>query len=66
MNDLSFLRAPYMQNYPIVFMVEVSSISKKNSSLEENLSWKDIQGLSWILEESSLELNEKFSTNACA
>ena len=56
-----------MQNYPMVFMVEVSSISKKkNSSLKENLSWKDIQGLSWILEESSLELNKKFSTYACA
>ena len=60
MNDLSFLRAPYMQNFFIDFMVEITSIPKKeNSSFEEKLSWRDIQGLSWILEENSFELNEK-------
>ena len=55
-----------MQNYHIIFMVEVPSISKNNSSLEENLSWTDIQGLSWMLEESDFKLEEKFSTYACA
>lgn len=33
---------------------------------KEDLSWEDIQGLSWIIEESSFELNEKISTYACA
>jgi len=67
MNNLSFLRAPYMQNFFIDFMVEIPSISKKeNSSFEENLSWRDIQGLSWALEEPNFELNDKFSTYAQA
>jgi len=67
MNNLSFLRAPYMQNFLINFMVEITSISKKeNSSFEEKLSWKDIQGLSWALEEYNFELNDKFSTYAQA
>ncbi len=67
MNNLSFLRVPYMQNFVIGFMVEIQSISKKeNSSFEEKLSWRDIQGLSWILEEPSFELNDKFSTYAQA
>ncbi len=67
MNDLSFLRVPYMQNFVIDFMVEIQSISKKeNSSFEEKLSWRDIQGLSWTLEEHSFELNDKFSTYAQA
>ncbi len=65
MNDLSFLRAPYMQNFFIEFMVEIPSIPKKeNSSFEEKLSWRDIQGLSLTLEEFSFELNEKFPTYA--
>ncbi len=56
-----------MQNFFIDFMVEIPSISKKeNSSFEENLSWRDIQGLSWALEEPSFELNDKFSTYAQA
>jgi len=29
-------------------MVEIPSI-KKDSSFEDNISWKDIQGLSWML-----------------
>ena len=36
MNNLSFLRVRYMQNFFIDFMVEIPSISKKeNSSFEE-------------------------------
>ncbi len=67
MNNLSFLRAPYMQNFLIEFMAEITSISKKeNSSFEEKLSWKDIQGLGWTLEEYNFELNDKFSTYAQA
>ncbi len=67
MNDLSFLRVPYKQNFVIDFMEEIQSISKKeNSSFEEHLSWRDIQGLSWALEEPSFELNDKFPTYAQA
>ena len=56
-----------MQNFLIDFMVEIPSITKKeNSSFEENLSWKDIQGLGWVLEEYNFELNDKFSTYAQA
>jgi len=67
MNNLSFLRVSYMQNFSIDFMVEIPSISKKeNSSFEENLSWRDIQGLSWALEEPNFELNDTFSTYAQA
>ena len=67
MNDLSFLRAPYMQNFFIDFMVEIPLIPKKeNSSFEEKLSWRDIQGLSLTFEEPNFELNEKFSTYAQA
>ncbi len=67
MNDLSFLRAPYMQNFFIGFMVEIPSNPKKeNSSFEEKLSWRDIQGLSLTLEEPSFEFNEKFPTYAQA
>ncbi len=67
MNNLSFLRGPYMQNFFIDFMVEIPSVSKKeNSSFKEKLSWRDIQGLSWIFEEHSFELNDKSTTYACA
>ncbi len=67
MNNLSFLRGPYMQNFFIDFMVKVPSISEKeNSSFEEKLSWRDIQGLSWTFEEHSFELNDKFPTYAQA
>ncbi len=56
-----------MQNFLINFMVEITTISKKeNSSFEEKLSWRDIQGLSWTLEEFNFELNHKFSTYAQA
>ena len=56
-----------MQNFLIDFMTEITSISKKeNSSFEENISWKDIQGLSWTLEQPDFELKDKFSTYACA
>ena len=64
MNNLSFLRVPYMQNFFIDFMVEITAISKKeNLFSEEKLSWRDIQGLSWTLEEHSFELNDKLSTS---
>ena len=67
MNDLSFLRVPNMQNFFIDFMVEIPPISKKeNSSFEEKLSWRDIQGLCCILEENSFKLNNKFSICAQA
>jgi len=56
-----------MQNFVIDFMVEIQSISKKeNSSFEEKLSWRDIQGLSLTIEEPSFELNEKLCTYAQA
>ena len=64
MNNLSFLRVPYMQNFFIDFMVKNPAISKKeNLFLVEKLSWRDIQGLSWTLEEHSFELNDKLSTS---
>lgn len=64
MNNLSFLRVPYMQNFFIDFMVEIPAIPKKeNLFSEEKLSWRDIQGLSWTLEEHSFELNDKLSTS---
>ena len=67
MNNLSFLRVSYMQNFFMDFMVEISSISKKeNSSFEEKLSWRDIQGLIWTLEEQNFELNDEFPTCAQA
>ncbi len=56
-----------MQNFFIDFMVEIPSIPKKeNSSFEEKLSWRDIQGLSLTFEEPNFELNEKFPTYAQA
>ncbi len=64
MNNLSFLRVPYMQNFFIDFMVEIPSISKKENSSFEELSWRDIQGLSLTIEEPSFELNDKFPTYA--
>ena len=55
---------PYMQN----FLIEITwyNFKKRKFIFEEKLSWKDIQGLSWTLEEPSFELNEKFSTYAQA
>jgi len=47
-------------------MVEIPSISKKENSSFEELSWRDIQGLSLTIEEPSFELNEKFTTYAQA
>ena len=47
-------------------MEEIQSISKKENSSFQYLTWKDIQGLSWILDETSFELNDKISTYACA
>jgi hypothetical protein len=46
-------------------MVEIPSI-KENSSIEDNISWEDLQGLSWILsDEFSIESMKK-TTYACA
>lgn len=45
-------------------MVEFPRI-KENSSIEDNISWEDIQGLSWMLSESQDELIKK-NTYACA
>ena len=57
MNNLSFLRVSYMENLGIDSMIEIAKYTK-------NLSWRDIQGLSWIIEES--ELNNQMFTSACA
>ena len=57
MNNLSFLRGPYMQNFIERNMENISN---------EKLSWEDIQGLSWMIDESSFEINEKVSAYACA
>lgn len=60
MNNLSFLLVRYMESYIIGIMRENPSILKK-----ENLSWRDIQELSWTFGEFSFELNNEFSTYAC-
>ena len=57
MNDLSFLRGPHMGNFILRDMEDISN---------EKLSWEDIQGLSWMIEEFSFEINEKVSTYTCA
>ena len=59
MNNLSFLRGPYMQNFIVRNM---------ENTLNEKLSWEYIQGLGWTIEEEepSFELDEKDSTCACA
>ena len=46
-------------------MVEIPKISKENSSFEDNISWEDIQGLSWMLSEFGGE-TVKRNTYACA
>lgn len=56
-----------MQNFVSNFMVEISSITKKqSSSYEAKLTWRDIQGLGWTLEEDVFESNNKFSAYAQA
>ena len=55
-----------MQNFSIDIMVEIPISKKENLSFVENISWKDIQGLGWTLEQPDFELNDKFSTYACA
>jgi hypothetical protein len=55
-----------MQNFLIDIMTEIPISKKENSSFEENISWKDIQGLSWTLEQPDFELKDKFSTYVCA
>lgn len=46
-----------MQNFIVRNMENISN---------EKLSWEDIQGLCWIMEESSFEINGKVSAYACA
>ncbi len=44
-----------MQNNSIVIVEKITN---------KNISWQDIQGLSWTLEESSFKLNERNSVCA--
>lgn len=44
-----------MQNNSIIIMEKIAN---------KNISWQDIQGLGWTLEESSFELNERNSVCA--
>ena len=55
-----------MQKYLNWYMEEIQTISKKENSSFQNITWEDIQGLSWALDENSFGLNEKISTCACA
>ena len=68
MNNLSVLRGPYIQNLIISLMVEkfVYTQSSFDESLEQTeLSWQDLQGLSWLLCEDS-QITEKSNSFACA
>ncbi len=68
MNDLSVLRGPYIQNLRNLVMVEkyIYTQSLSDEFLEETeLSWQDLQGLSWLLCED-FSLSEKSSSIACA
>ena len=68
MNNLSVLRGPYIQNLRISIMVEkfVYTQSSFDESLEQTeLSWQDLQGLSWLLSDDS-QMYEKTNSFACA
>ncbi len=68
MNNLSVLRGPYIQNLIISIMVEkfVYTQSSFDESLEKTeLSWQDLQGLSWLLCDDC-QISEKTSSFACA
>ncbi len=67
MNNLSVLRGPYIQNLIISLMVEkfVYTQSSFDESLEQTeLSWQDLQGLSWLLNDDSMSENP--NSFACA
>ncbi len=67
-NNLSVLRGPYIQNLRNLVMVEKNMYTQSSSdeSLEQTeLSWQDLQGLSWLLCED-YSLSEKSSSIACA
>ncbi len=67
MNNLSVLRGPYIQNLIISPMVEkfVYTQSSFDESLEQTeLSWRDLQGLSWLLNDDSMSENP--NSFACA
>ena len=73
MDNLSVLRAPYIQNYVMIIMVEknifCSSCKKNESFNNDSNAWKDIRGLSWLFCETCQEDFTKESiTNrfACA
>ncbi len=68
MNNLSVLRGPYIQNLRNLVMVEKNIYTQSSSDefLEQaELSWQDLQGLSWLLCEDC-SLSEKSSSTACA
>lgn len=46
-------------------MVQIPSI-KRESSLEDSISWEDIQGLSWMLDDEFSVESMKKTTYACA
>ena len=68
MNNLSVIRGPYIQNLIIFLMVEkfIYTQSAFDESLEQTeLSWKDLQGLSWLLCEDC-QTSKKANCFACA
>ena len=70
MNNLSVLRVPYIQNSEIDYMVEqelMCTSCREDSSFGENgLSWKDLQGLSWLLCEECIQSDNLKTSFACA
>lgn len=46
-------------------MVQIPSI-KRDSTLEDNITWKDLQGLSWMLDDEFDVESMKKTTFACA
>ena len=68
MNNLSVLRGPYIQNLIISIMVEkfIYTQSSFDESLKQTeLSWEDLQGLSWLLCDDC-QISKKTSSLACA
>ena len=66
MNDLSVMRGSYIQNLIKLFMVQIPSVNKEDSSFEYSLSWKDLQGLSWIFYDELGSKSIKKNTYVCA
>ena len=68
MNNLTVLRGPYIQKLRISIMVEiiVCTQSSFDEFLEQTeLTWQDLQGLSWLLCDDCL-IPEKSNSFACA